>query len=92
MNTSPSHRLLKRLRNELDLHISESAKIQRTYAGRYQKSAGAFSWYVDDSDLNRMGHIGSAETVGELLKAKKYTTYTLGGVTEIIGVYTHESK
>ena len=60
-----SNRFLKRLRG-MGLQISERAEIRRTRAGRHQRAAGAWSWWIHDPEY--IGRTtGGYETVGQLL-------------------------
>jgi hypothetical protein len=68
---SPSERLLARLRAQ-GVEIPDGARIQRTYAGRCQREAGAWSWSVvnaDGGDLRQ--RLGSQWPVGVLLGAPR---------------------
>jgi len=69
----PSERLLDRLRDELDLDIPGTAFIERTYAGFYQRSAGAWVWVLNDGDRTDqyVGRLGSQFPVTELLRAER---------------------
>jgi len=72
----PTERLLARIRTLLDgVEIPEGAEIRRTYAGYWQRSAGAFSWTVEHEDLRYM--IGGYEPVCELLKCPNLTAYRI---------------
>lgn len=64
-------RLLARLRAE-GLAIPEGARVERTRAGRHQRSAGAWSWYLLDADGSEL-NIASQWPVGELVKAARIT-------------------
>jgi hypothetical protein len=59
-----SENLIERLRKELGLKISKTSKIERLRPGYWQRSAGAWRWHIDN-------HIGSEETMTDLVKAKK---------------------
>ena len=65
-----SEKLLKRLKEELNLDIQRNAYIKRTYAGYWQKSQGAFLWYVYNSD-GIVSNIGSCYRISDLLKSDK---------------------
>jgi len=65
-----SEKLINRLRDELDISLSDDAVIKRTYAGRNLKAAGAFVWQIYDPK-HPVREIGSQYTVTELLKFKK---------------------
>ncbi len=79
-----SERLLDRLRKELSLEIPRKAYIKRTYAGCWQKSAGAFLWIIYDDRGWLYPMIGSCQTVTELLKCNKLDTCCLDDI-EIMG-------
>ena len=71
-------KLLKRLRDELKLNISPGSTIERTRAGIHQRRMDAMSWFLiygNDVKLDDIRELGSYETVGELLKAKKLRIY-----------------
>ena len=68
MRRKKSERLLDRLRDELGLDIPTDATIERTYAGHWQKLAGAFVWTVVKEPAYPV--IGSGYTVTKLLKRK----------------------
>ena len=73
MNTSK--KLIRRLKEELpELNLPADAWLQRTYRSRQQAEGGTFSWYVQ-SHLNRAIGVGSEDTMGDLLKAKKIGFY-----------------
>jgi hypothetical protein len=62
----PTERLLARLR-EAGMDLPEGVTIQRTYAGREQRNAGAWSWALlgpNGEDLKA----GSQWPVGDLLR------------------------
>lgn len=65
----PVERLVERLRVE-GFHIPDDYRFRRTYAGHWQRSAGAWLW-----ELSWFGgpSLGSANTVKECLKAKRLT-------------------
>jgi len=54
----------------MGVDLPEGTTLHRTYAGRLQKQAGAWTWYAvgpNGEDLN----FGSYCTVGELLRAPR---------------------
>lgn len=68
---SKAAKLLARLRDELKLDLPENARIERTRAGHWQRSAGAFVWIVlaEGSPFLSMRVVGSQYTVTELIRA-----------------------
>lgn len=66
-------RLIARLR-EMGVEIPDGAQLRRTYAGRHQRSAGAWSWYLVDADGHEL-HIGSQISVTDLLKETTLHTW-----------------
>lgn len=58
-------RLLTRLRR-MGLDIPEGSAVRRTYAGKHQRAAGAWSWYLVDP-TGRESRVGSQYPVGRLL-------------------------
>lgn len=66
---TPSEILLSRLRYELGLKFSPSAKIKRTHHGRHQLAAGGWTWSVYDPDGRN--NVGSFCRVTELFRARK---------------------
>lgn len=79
----PSERLIARLREipELKNRIRSNAKIVRTYAGYWQKSAGGWLWMIDHDHT-----IGSIERVTDLVKATTLSIYQHNGDTEIVSL------
>lgn len=63
-------RLADRIRDDLGIEVDRDS-LKRTYAGYWQRKAGAWSWEGRTLDGHR---IGSAWTAGELLKSRKLTT------------------
>lgn len=61
---TPSERLLIRLR-DMGLEIPDDARLRRTYAGYWQRAAGAWSWCLEDADGIELG-IGSQYPVTSL--------------------------
>lgn len=80
-----SEKLIKRMNEELNLDIPLDAYIKRTYAGYWQKSAGAFLWLVYHGETYLVPVIGSMQRVTDLLKCKKLNTWTGMGDIEIMG-------
>lgn len=72
----PSEILLARLRTELKLEISRNNYIRRTYAGREQKSIGAWTWYLTGPEEDGYrDNLGSQYPVTELIHYAKLTIY-----------------
>jgi hypothetical protein len=68
---TPSARLLARLRAQ-GVQVPEGAQIRRTYAGRCQREAGAWSWFVLNPDGSEtIGGLGGYHPVGVLLRAPR---------------------
>ena len=70
-----SAKLLERLRKELELEISDSAKIVRTHAGRWMRIGGAWSWMLVDEGNRLHLRVGGADRVSDLYQCPKLTTY-----------------
>ena len=58
-------RIAKKIKKELDIDCDVST-FRRTYAGSWQRSAGAWSWWMQMT--NRPGSIGSSWSVSALLR------------------------
>jgi len=65
--TSFSKRVAKRIKKEFNIEVKPV--IYRTYAGRWQRSRGAWSWWMELKDSPIM--VGSAFPARDILKAKK---------------------
>lgn len=65
---SLAEHLLWRLASELGLDIPDGTTIRRTYAGRVQRQAGAWSWFALGPDGREF--FGSHYPVTNLLKEK----------------------
>jgi len=69
-----SERLLQRLRNELKIDLSPAARIVRSRAGHWQKSCGAWLWWVEDERrLQYHVNLGSQERVRDLVRCPNLT-------------------
>jgi hypothetical protein len=75
---TPSERLLARLRDELGLDLPEDTVIRRTYAGYWQRSRGAWSWFATQADGTPFKSpdgfsysVGSQYPVGRLLQCQE---------------------
>jgi hypothetical protein len=65
-------KLVQRLRDEHDLAIPDDFYFQSTYAGHWQRSAGAWSWWIHyPAEGGGFMEIGSQWSVTELLRNKK---------------------
>lgn len=69
---TPTERLIGRLRT-MSVPIPEGTQLRRTYAGRDQRSKGAWSWFFDYPDRSRWPDrtfrpIGSIYPVSLLLR------------------------
>lgn len=84
MSTTPSARLLERLR-VMGLAIPTDAEIRRTRAGVHQRRAGAFSWYIVNGDGAEM-RIGSQYPVTELMTRPRLMATRAWGVHEDIHI------
>lgn len=82
---TPSERLLDRLRSMLGLALPPGARLVRTHAGRLQREQGVWSWYVVDADGDEVvPHVGSAETVTQLLDSERLVAWGMpAGYVEI---------
>lgn len=67
-----SYRLLERLKEQKSLVIKEEASIERLYPGHWQRSAGAWLWYIKN---NFPFEIGSCYTMKECLESKYLDIY-----------------
>jgi len=76
-----ARRLFRRLREELGIDVPEDAFIRRTYAGRNQKSAGAFVWFLESRSNVIWPPMGSSWPVTDLLKCSKLIVEGEGGIT-----------
>lgn len=68
--------LLRRLR-AAGLDIPPGSTVRRTRAGHVQRSAGAWSWFIEGPDGRELG-IGSQYAVATLLKSKLVATRDFG--------------
>ncbi|QOC26076.1 hypothetical protein IC744_06905 [Microbacterium hominis] len=74
----PSEKLIARLVAEGHLEPGQY-RLERTYAGYWQRTAGAFSWYITDSRGVDVG-IGSQWTVREVLAAPEWVFGSYGAI------------
>lgn len=65
---TPTEHLLHRLSDEARVDVPEGTTVHRTYAGRLQRQAGAWSWFALRPDGREV--CGSHYSVVALLKAK----------------------
>ena len=70
-----AQKLIARLRKELNLKIPEGTRLRRTYAGHWQKSAGAWSWYLYHDNIAHMSSIGSSYSASRLVKSSNLSIY-----------------
>lgn len=76
-----------------DRPIPADVRIDRTYAGHWQRSQGAFSWFLhSDSDphhpINRIGSVWTARVVGgceDAIADECYTDVILNPCQRCIG-------
>lgn len=61
-------RLLKRLNKECGLGVDEDSGVVRTNAGHWQKSQGAFSWYLYNVGSPFHANLGSRFPISDLLR------------------------
>lgn len=73
-------RLIAAKARAIGIEVPELIRIERTYAGHWQMSAGAWSWYAIDPST---GHevMGSSHTIKELLAADAIDTHKVNGPT-----------
>ncbi len=67
--------------------MPEIVQIQRTYAGHWQRSAGAWLWSLDTDDRQfqvSMQNMGSCERAIDLIKAEKTIIYCHVGGIELV--------
>lgn len=77
---------MDRLRRDLQVNFTPDAKFQRIYAGRHQRSSGAWLWVIQDWGKGAtMRELGSCETVTSLLKAKRIEIASMSGGLEVFG-------
>lgn len=72
--------LAERIKHELDTDVVP--QIERTRAGKWQRMAGAVSWFMRDK--NDHGVVCSAYPAKECLKAPKWSLIQSGMDTEIL--------
>ena len=70
-------RLAKRIYKDLGLDI-DTTSFRRTYAGKWLKKGGAFSWTCRLKG-NRIIEVGSCWSASELLKRKSPLTMNMDG-------------
>ena len=67
-------KFFKRLEEELDIKIPTDTYMVVTHAGRHQKSAGAWTSYVQ-SETDPIFQLGLTEPISSLLKCPKLALY-----------------
>lgn len=90
---TPSEKMLARL-TAMGVPIPDGAVIRRTYAGRLQRRAGAWSWYVDpEPRIPGAGlGLGGFEPLGELLRVDWLVVVPGTGDTATVDVWTPPGK
>lgn len=73
-------RLAKRLKTDLGFTV-DIATLKRTYAGKWLRSSGAFSWSC--SSLDNPCKVGSIYIATELLRSTKPLVAEMSGPVEI---------
>lgn len=76
-------KLIEKLNRLFDLKIPENAVIQRTYAGYWQKSNGAWIWHFYLEGYPKCWDIGSSFTTVDILKAKELSLSVGSGGSDI---------
>lgn len=66
-------KLRLKLNEEFGFDLPEHTKFQRTYAGHWQLSQGAWKWRCNYTEFHC--DIGSPYTATEILKAKKLSEF-----------------
>lgn len=70
----PIERLITRLNEECGTDMPLNCELRRTYSGRHQRAAGAWSWWITPHAGRWKGHaVGGYASVTELLRAKGLT-------------------
>lgn len=77
----PTKQVLKVIKIINDLGYKVKPRLQRTYAGHWQRSNGAFLWYMESLDTGAW--IGSSYPIKDILSAKKVFVITSGGSIEL---------
>jgi hypothetical protein len=77
----------------MGLDIPEGSRVERTHAGRWQKSAGAWSWYLLDAQGAEL-RIGSQSPIASLLRERLAATRSWGhhADTDIDPVTAHNGR
>lgn len=70
-----ARKLYARVRINYPHLLDVEVTIKRTYAGHYQKSAGAWLWFFYNKDYPQLSNIGSQWTATECMKAKELEYY-----------------
>lgn len=65
-----TQKFFQRLRDELGLIIPTDAYMERTHAGRHQRSAGAWTSVIRSNE-NRLFEIGLYQPIAALMKCPK---------------------
>ena len=87
-------KLVQRLRDEHGLAIPDDFHFERVYAGHWQRSAGAWSWYMCyPAPGGGVQEIGSQWSVTELLRSKKPWDVGLeGGIRKTLTIIPDLTK
>ncbi len=80
MRLSSGEKLIKRLR-AMGLDLPDVVRVEHTNAGRVQKAAGAWSWYLVDHDGKEL-RVGGFLAVTELLRGPMIATRAPSRVPE----------
>ena len=71
--TGPTATLVERLRTECGIEVPVGSTLHRTHAGRVQRQAGAWSWFLLSPEGAEV--CGSPHPVQALLKAPALVSY-----------------
>lgn len=82
--SADGQKLVARLKKDFDIELSDDVVIRRTYAGYWQKSKGAWSWFFYSLSLGAIHNIGSQHSIRELLRCKTITLYQAHGDTTLL--------
>jgi hypothetical protein len=77
----PSKETIKLIKIINDLGYKVKPRLFRTYAGHWQRSSGAFLWYMEQPDSSQW--IGSGYQVKDIINAKKVFVNTSSGSIEL---------
>ena len=77
MRLSSGEKLIKRLR-AMGLQLPTTVRVRHTNAGRVQKAAGAWSWFLVDGTTGLELNIGGYEAITALLPKRLIATRSFG--------------